>query len=179
MQEFSEQSLIDCDNSNFGCKGGVPPNAMKHIAKRGGLELEAVYPYLFSKQSCHFDSKTVRVKVAGVVGFKKGDEKAMAKWLFKNGPILVGINADPLQFYKGGVLNPTKELCSPKKINHGVTLIGYGVELNTSTGEKLPYWIVKNQWGTRFGEDGNNTRPFSFINKIHPEILSYFFGNVK
>lgn len=29
LQEFSEQSLIDCDNSNYGCKGGVPPNALK------------------------------------------------------------------------------------------------------------------------------------------------------
>lgn len=23
LQEFSEQSLIDCDNSNYGCKGGI------------------------------------------------------------------------------------------------------------------------------------------------------------
>lgn len=155
LQEFSEQSLIDCDNSNFGCKGGVPPKAMKHIAQRGGLELESVYPFVFAKSTCKFEKKNVRVKVAGVVSFKKNDEEGMAKWLFKNGPILVGINAAPLQHYKSGVLNPTPELCSPKKINHGVTLIGFGVEVNTSTGEKLPYWIVKNQWGTRFGEDGN------------------------
>jgi len=154
LQEFSEQSLIDCDNSNYGCKGGIPPKAMKHIAKRGGLELEAVYPYVFSKSTCHFDPKTVKVKVAGVTGFKKNDEDGMARWLFKNGPILVGINADPLKYYKSGVLNPTPQLCSPKKINHGVTLIGFGVEVNTSTGEKLRYWIAKNQWATRFGEDG-------------------------
>lgn len=26
LQEFSEQSLIDCDTTNFGCKGGTEPN---------------------------------------------------------------------------------------------------------------------------------------------------------
>lgn len=26
LQEFSEQSLIDCDDTNFGCKGGTEPN---------------------------------------------------------------------------------------------------------------------------------------------------------
>ena len=121
----------------------MPPNALKHIAKRGGLELEAVYPFEFEKKTCHFDPKTVRVKVAGAVGFKKNDEAGMARWLFKNGPIEVGLNAAPLKYYKGGVLNPTPQLCNPKKINHAVTLIGYGIEVNTSTGEKLPYWIAK------------------------------------
>lgn len=90
---------------------------MKHIGKRGGLELESVYPYVFGPSgSCRFDPKTVRVKVSGAVGFKKNDEEAMKRWLFKNGPILVGINSDPLQYYKGGVLNPTPQFCSPKKV---------------------------------------------------------------
>lgn len=142
LQEFSEQSLLDCDNSNYGCKGGFSPNAIKHLVKRGGLELESVYPYVFAKsKTCKFDPKNVRVKVAGPVGFKKGDEEGMKKWLFKNGPILVGINAAPLKYYKGGVMNPTPALCNAKKIDHGVTLIGYGVEVNTNTGEKLPYWV--------------------------------------
>lgn len=29
LQEFSEQSLIDCDTTNFGCKGGAEPNVIK------------------------------------------------------------------------------------------------------------------------------------------------------
>ncbi|XP_055304743.1 uncharacterized protein LOC129569669 [Sitodiplosis mosellana] len=154
LQEFSEQSLLDCDKSNYGCKGGVPENAVKHIEKRGGLELETVYPYEYAQSTCRFEKRNVRVKVDEPVKFKKNDEEGMKRWLYTNGPIAVALNAAPLKYYKGGVLNPTSQLCSPKQINHAVTIIGYGVEKNT-TGEKLPYWIVKNSWATGWGENGN------------------------
>lgn len=147
--------------SSYLSIGGVPPNAMKHIAKRGGLELEAVYPYVFEKSTCKFNKANVKVKVAGVVGFPKGEEQRMAKWLMTNGPIWVGLNSAPLQFYKGGILNPTPELCNPKKIDHGVTLIGFGVEKKGD--KRLSYWIAKNQWGTRWGEDGKHRKMTFYI----------------
>ena len=37
--------------------------------------------------------------------------------------------------------------------NHAVAIVGYGFEQNDS-GEKIDYWIVKNSYGSDWGEDG-------------------------
>lgn len=87
--------------------------------------MDNIYPYVFAKSKCHFTPNTVRVKVAGPVDLPKGDEEGMKRWIFKKGPIAVAINSAPLKYYKGGVMNPTPALCNSKKIDHGVTLIGY------------------------------------------------------
>jgi hypothetical protein len=39
--------------------------------------------------------------------------------------------------------------CDPYQVNHCSTLIGYN-DMNPD----LPYWIIKNQWGTSWGVDG-------------------------
>ena len=44
----------------------------------------------------------VAVGVSGGVEISE-DEEEMAKWLFKNGPISIALNAFAMQFYMGGV----------------------------------------------------------------------------
>lgn len=56
--------------------------------------------------------------------------------------------------FLGGVSHPWKVLCRPGGIDHGVLIVGYGVSQYPKFNKTLPYWIVKNSWGTRWGEQG-------------------------
>ncbi|XP_063858646.1 cathepsin L-like isoform X8 [Scylla paramamosain] len=153
LYSLSEQELVDCDATDDGCNGGLPENAYEAISKLGGLELEDDYPYDGEDEQCHFNRSLAKVTVNGSVELP-ANEVAMAKWLTKNGPISIGINANALQFYVGGVSHPLKFLCNPESLDHGMLIVGYGVHTTKYLHRKQPFWIVKNSWGEDWGEQG-------------------------
>ncbi|XP_066986008.1 cathepsin L-like isoform X4 [Macrobrachium rosenbergii] len=150
---LSEQELVDCDTTDEGCNGGMPENAYEAIKELGGLETESDYPYEGRDDKCHFNKTMAQVTVNGSVELPQ-DETMLAKWLVKNGPVSIGINANALQFYVGGVSHPLKFLCNPKNLDHGMLIVGYGVHTTKYLHRKQPYWIVKNSWGSDWGEQG-------------------------
>ncbi|XP_050718457.1 trophozoite cysteine proteinase-like isoform X10 [Eriocheir sinensis] len=153
LYSLSEQELVDCDTEDEGCNGGLPENAYDAIAKLGGLEVEDDYPYEGDDETCHFNRSLAKVTVNGSVELP-ADEVAIAKWLTQNGPISIGINANALQFYVGGVSHPLKFLCNPKSLDHGMLIVGYGIHTTKYLHRKQPFWIVKNSWGEDWGEQG-------------------------
>merc|ERR1711964_358884 len=86
-----------------------------------------------------------------VSGFQQisTDEDQIAAALIKYGPLAIGINATPMQWYHGGVANPYDFLCNPKKLDHGVAIVGFGEDPS-----KGKYWIIRNSWGPTWGEKG-------------------------
>ena len=52
----------------------------------------------------------------------------------------------PFMSYTGGILDNSQ--CSAQFLDHAVAVVGYGVEDDT------PFWIVRNSWGTTWGESG-------------------------
>lgn len=147
LYSLSEQELVDCDKIDEGCNGGLPSQAYEAIMKIGGLETEKDYKYDGYDEKCKFNRSEVVVTLSGAVNISK-NETEMAAWLYKNGPISIGINAFAMQFYLGGIAHPWKIFCNPQSLDHGVLIVGYGSE----KGE--PYWIVKNSWGADWGRQG-------------------------
>jgi len=149
---LSEQELVDCDKVDEGCNGGFMTVAFEQIIAMGGLMTEDDYKYEGKQHNqCQLDKQKVKVQINGYLNITS-DENGMAEWLANNGPISIGLNANMMQFYFRGVAHPRRILCNPQGLNHGVLLVGYGVEQKRS--KSIPYWIIKNSWGPHWGEKG-------------------------
>lgn len=151
LVSLSEQELVDCDRSGSqgdqGCQGGLPSNAFKFmIANKVGLEPENEYPYLARNGACHAKKAEELVFISNWKQIAS-DEDQMAAALVQYGPLSIGINAGPMQWYRSGIANPLSLLCNPKKLDHGVALVGFG-------SEPKKYWRIRNSWGPGWGEQG-------------------------
>jgi C1A family cysteine protease len=148
METFSEQQLVDCDDVDQGCNGGLMDNAFAFIKREGGLESDATYPYTGRDGTCRFKQSKVDVQVTGFSDVSQNEDEIM-RVLYENGPLSIAVNANPFQFYTPGtILRPTTRSCNPRGIDHGVTLVGYGVE------DGVKFWKIKNSWGASWGEAG-------------------------
>ncbi|EEF38907.1 senescence-specific cysteine protease SAG39 [Ricinus communis] len=145
---LSEQELVDCDTSgeDQGCEGGLMDDAFEFIKQNGGLTTEANYPYQGTDGTCNTNKAgNDAAKITGYEDVPANSEDALLKAVASQ-PVSVAIDASgsAFQFYSGGVFTGD---CGTE-LDHGVTAVGYG----TSDGTK--YWLVKNSWGTSWGEDG-------------------------
>ncbi|BFG35908.1 hypothetical protein CerSpe_221820 [Prunus speciosa] len=144
---LSEQELVDCDWSyNAGCNGGLMDYAFEFIIQNGGLDTEKDYPYRAYDQQC--DVALENNKVVSIDGYEDVpayNENALKKAVAHQ-PVSVAIEAGgmALQLYQSGVF--TGE-CGTA-LDHGVVAVGYGTENGTD------YWLVRNSWGTNWGESG-------------------------
>lgn len=83
-------------------------------------------------------------------GRVKGREAMMAE-ISARGPIACGIDVTPKFLnYTGGIFEDYIE--GEPEIDHAISVAGYGVE--NVNGEDVEFWIVRNSWGTPWGEDG-------------------------
>lgn len=144
VQEFSEQQLVDCDSVDLGCNGGEMQSAFQYVVQNG-LESEQDYPYLGRDGRCQAQGSRVALRISSFSNISK-DEEEIKRALYEHGPLSVALNAEKLQYYGYGIIDEND--CDPQALDHGVLLTGYGTENGKN------YWIVKNSWGSDWGESG-------------------------
>lgn len=149
--ELSEQNLVDCVTADAGCDGGLMNDAFEFIKVEGGIDDENSYPYEAKTKKCRFKKDKVAFADAGGAILPEGDEEKLKQVVAKFGPVAVAIDASSVwfQLYRKGVYYNKHCKNKPDELDHGVLVVGYGTDPR-----KGDYWIVKNSWGPKYGEDG-------------------------
>ncbi|XP_063676213.1 uncharacterized protein LOC134812650 [Bolinopsis microptera] len=148
LRNFAEQEYLDCvyesTAGKSGCSGGWPDNAYAYSARNGGVKAStADYPYVASDGSCKASSKpnsAVAYKIDGST--RIGSNEAANIVALASGSLSMAFEVTThFQQYKGGIM---KDTTCTGRINHGVTGVGYTAN----------YVLVKNSWGSHWGEKG-------------------------
>lgn len=149
---LSEQNLVDCARGskyrNRGCGGGWMTDSFQYILDNGGIDTATSYPYEGRDGPCRFKTDSIGAKVTGYVEIPKKSEVLLKDAVQNKGPVTVAIDASlfTFQFYKRGVYYDP--LCALGGLNHAVLAVGYGKQW------KMDYWLIKNSWGTGWGDNG-------------------------
>lgn len=146
LQSYSEQQLVDCSSAfgNYGCNGGLMDNAFQYVEKNP-LELETDYAYTDRDGTCKYVAAKGQGKVVSYSDVTPNSADQLKAALAKQ-PVSVAIEADQMSFqgYKSGVITTG---CG-QNLDHGVLAVGYGTLNNQE------FFLVKNSWGTGWGDQG-------------------------
>ncbi|KAJ3648354.1 hypothetical protein Zmor_020164 [Zophobas morio] len=150
---LSQQNLIDCVDLNFDCDQYLDrymvDKTYQYIIDNHGIDTVDSYLYEYVVGECRFSSENVGATIVGYGNITEGDEEELKTVVGTIGPVTVVITTDiDWELYQSGIYYSEDCMNTTELFNHVVVVVGYGNENGQD------YWIVKNSWGTWFGEDG-------------------------
>jgi len=174
--DLSEQYLLDCGKTHeyidaegawgaSGCNGAWPQAYVDWVVDREMME-EDFYRYASGSGKdfrCNPPSGSEgyhkQAKVTGLTNTWSPNELDMEQ-LVRINPVVTSVQVpnppDEWWYYGGGVLDAS--YCCEQyydseckwQVNHAVLIVGYGHDSYSG----LDYWLIKNSWGSWWGENG-------------------------
>lgn len=162
---LAPQVLLNCLGNQSSCNGGSPSLAYEYI-RTHGIPDETCAPYEAKDLPCTPENickvcqynlrdptklctaqPTFPLYYVAEHGHVAGVDAMMAE-IYSRGPIACTITVtDALENYTKGVFIDTSGIVRP---DHVISVVGFGVDSTNNT----PYWIIRNSWGTFWGEKG-------------------------
>jgi C1A family cysteine protease len=143
LLDLSEQEIVSCDSSAYGCSGGWQP--FDYVVDHG-VGAEADFPYAARDARCKQITPVAHGDQWANVGQsgRRATVDEVRKAVVDHGALWVTVAAD-------GWNNPGPILrnCGGGQINHAVTIVGYEPD-----GKGGYNFIVKNSWGSTWNGDG-------------------------
>lgn len=151
--KLSEQYPLDCgaEMELNGCGGGLEKHVTEFYKKRG-FELGSKYPYDSEVGQCRYEPN-VPAENRGFIRIEGEKTGLKAIWneefehYAPHAPVLINVAVDSkFHFYGGGITDLGR--CD-KEYMHSMIIVGAGKQDNKE------YWIVRNSYGTRWGNQGH------------------------
>ena len=148
LTSFSEQQIVDCSKNygNLGVNGGMMTYSFSYVMDYG-ITTEQAYPYTSGTSgkagTCQSFTPVTKLSSCSEI---PANELQLTLAIAKQ-PVSVAIEADKrsFQMYTSGIYNDPN--CGTN-LDHGVAAVGYGTQ------NEQDYYIVRNSWGTSWGESG-------------------------
>lgn len=160
VPELAPQFLMDCVAKN-ACNGSWFETVASGLVKKTGQAKEADYPYKAINQSCKGTPQLYgKIQSQRIID---NSAKSIISALNKKYAVATTIGAGGYMMdYDSGIMNR----CQSIGTNHEMSIVGYHCGTAIENGSckfdasnNLPtnsgaYWIIRNSWGTNYGEEG-------------------------
>ncbi|MFH1836216.1 MAG: C1 family peptidase [Methanobacteriota archaeon] len=153
--DLSEQDLVSCYlpvvHGRNGCAGAYDyqiEEIFSDYFQNEGVAIEPCFPYTAGDDDCSGKCSNWLDDAWKTTSFESPEltRESIKQTIMDYGPVEVGmIVYSDLISYTGGIYSPTTTSVVGA---HSVTIVGWGVY------DGMDYWIVKNSWGTGWGENG-------------------------
>ncbi|MBK8640085.1 MAG: protease inhibitor I42 family protein [Chromatiaceae bacterium] len=157
LTDLSEQFLVSCNKEGWDCDGGwfaskYHYTTLGYNQTTAGATLEAAKPYTATNGTCTTNlSHPYQASQWQFVGYQSSipANDLIKTAIMTYGAVAAAVCADSgWSRYTGGVYSPASNGCG-NSVNHAILLVGWN--------DADQSWILRNSWGTNWGETAGGT----------------------